>query len=220
MKIARPHPACLLAIMLALAVPAHPAEAAKPTELTLEDIIFDASYLKKMLGPKTLVTALVETTRDRKKSDTALADTINAIRDAKLDEKTQIYALPADATEPKLKTSAPHTYPPGLNISREPKKADFLMLVGADGAVKCLYCYTNNDRLFAMAAAMAVVKWRYTPAKIRDTAVPVLAGLPMRFETGDLNVEGFKGLPRRQSEAGIPMPQSVPKPPGPGGGGR
>ena len=89
------------------------------------------------------------------------------------------------------------------------------MLIGADGAVKCLYCYSHNDRLFAMAAAMAVVKWRYTPAKIQGTAVPVLAGLPMEFQSGDVNVEGFKGLPRRQNEGSMP----VPKPPGPSGGG-
>jgi hypothetical protein len=194
------------------------AEEAKPAELTLEDIIFDAKYLKQSLGPKTLVTAVVETARKRKKSDTAMDDTLKAIKAAQLDEKTQIFALPDNATLPKLKSSIPHSYPPGLKISREPKKADFLMLIGADGAVKCLYCYYNNDRLFAMAAAMAVVKWRYEPAKIQGTAVPVLAGLPMKFETGDINIEGFKGQPRPMSERGVPVPKSVEAPPGPGGG--
>ena len=47
--------------------------------------------------------------------------------------------------------------------------------------------------LFALAAASAVVKWRYAPAKIKGTAVPVLAGLPMEFHSGDVNVESFKG---------------------------
>ena len=218
MKIARSPLPYLAAAILAFASPPLAAGEAKPPQLTLEDIIFDATYLKKMLGPKTLITALVETNRGRKKVESGLADTIKAIRDAQLDEKTQIYSLPDDAVQPKLKTSAPHSYPPGLNISREPKKANFLMLIGADGAVKCLYCYSYNDRLFAMAAAMAVVKWRYAPAKIQGTAVPVLAGLPMEFHSGDVNVESFKGLPRRQNEGGMPVPKSVPKAPGPSGG--
>lgn len=219
MKIARSSLACLFTALLVLASPAPAADKAKPENLTLEDIIFDVKYLKQMLGPKTLVTAVVETNRDRKKSDTALTDTIKAVREAQLDEKTQIYSLPDDATQPELKTSIPHTYPPGLKISREPKKADFLILIGADGSVKCLYCYSNNDRLFALAAASSVTKWRYKPAKINGTAVPVLAGLPMEFHSGDVNVESFKGQPRRQSESGAPVPKSVPKPKGPGGGG-
>ena len=219
MKIARSSLVYVVTALLILASSSPAAENAKTEKLTLEDIIFDVKYRKQLLGPKTLVTALVETNRGREKSDSALTDTIKAVREAQLDEKTQIYSLPDDATQPKLKTSAPHIYPPGLNISREPKKADFLMLIGADGAVKCLYCYSNNDRLFALAAAMAVVKWRYAPAKIQGTAVPVLAGLPMEFHSGDVNIESFKGLPRRQYEGGMPVPKSVPKPPGPGGGG-
>lgn len=176
----------------------------KQDKLTLEDVIFDESYLKKLLGPKTLVTALVESNRGRKKTDTALADAIQAVKGARLDEKSQIYLLPDDATEPQLKTSIPHSYPPGLNITRELKKADFLMLIGADGAVKCLYCYHNNDRLFALAAARAVLKWRYEPAQIKGTAVPVVAGLPMEFQSGDDILDSFKNQPRRGHEGGMP----------------
>jgi len=190
-------------------------KAAKPPALTLEDIIFDVQYLKKFLGPKTLVTAVVETTRDRKKSDTALADTIKAVQDAQLDEKTQIFALPDDATPPELKTSIPHTYPPGLKMTKEPKRADFLILIGADGTVKCLYCYsyTNDDQLFALSAAQAVLKWRYAPAKIGNTAVPVLAGLPMELQSSDvLNI--LKN--RQRMEGGMPT-RTLPPPPPPRG---
>jgi hypothetical protein len=216
MKTARSPLVYGIAVLLALTAPAPAAEDPKPENVTLEDIIFDVKYLKQMLGPKTLVTALVETNRDRKLADTALPDTIKAIQAAQLDAKSQLFALPEGATPPKLKTSAPHSYPPGLNISREPKRADFLMLVGADGAVKCLYCYSNNDRLFALAAAAAVVKWRYTPAKINGTAVPVLAGLPMEFHSGDVNVESFKGLPRGQNQR-EPRDIRLPSSTGPGG---
>ncbi|HWA24779.1 MAG TPA: hypothetical protein VG734_03820, partial [Lacunisphaera sp.] len=153
MKITRPTLACWLAAALLLAdVTGFAAEKEKgkqPEKITLEDVIFDVSYLKKLLGPKTLVTAVVETTRNRKKADSALDDAVKAVKDAQLDEKSQIFALPDDATQPVLKESAPHIYPPGLKISREPKTADFLMLIGADGGVKCLYCYKYNDRLFA-----------------------------------------------------------------------
>jgi len=204
---------CWITLLLTLAGAARAADATKPPALTLEDIIFDVQYLKKFLGPKTLVTAVVETTRDRKKSDTALNDTIKAIQDAQVDEKTQIYALPDDATPPKLKTAAPHTYPPGLKMTKEPKRADFLMLIGADGSVKCLYCYnyTKDDQLFALAAAQAVLKWRYVPAKIGSTAVPVLAGLPMELQSSDvLNI-----LKKRQGPPEGGMPDRVLPPPPP-----
>jgi hypothetical protein len=199
--------------------PCSAAEKAQPeAKITLEDVIFDVAYLKKFLGPKTLVTALVESNRGRKKADTALADAIKAVKDAKLDEKSQIFVLPDDAAEPVLKSSIPHSYPPGLNITREPKKADFLMLIGADGSVKCLYCYNNNDRLFALAAAKAVLKWRYKPAKIKDTAVPVLAGLPMEFQSGDDVLDSFKNKPRHNQEGGMPTRILTPAPAPPGGG--
>ena len=220
MKTTRTALACLFAVALTLtciAADTDKEKAKKPEQITLEDVIFDVTYLKKLLGPKTLVTAVEETNRGRKKTENALADAIMAAKEANLDEKSQIFALPDDATQPTLKSSIPHTYPPGLKISREPKKADFLMLIGADGVVKCLYCYRHNDRLFALAAALAVVKWRYEPAKIGDVAVPVVAGLPMWAETGDINIEGFKGLPRRNSEGGVPVPKEVYKPSGPGG---
>lgn len=225
MKPSRLSLAYLFTALLVLAGPAPAADKAKPEQLTLEDIIFDAKYLKQMLGPNTLVTAVVETNRDRKKSDTALTDTIKAIMESHLDEKTKIYALPDDATQPELKSSIPHSYPPGLNITREPKKADFLILIGADGAVKCMYCYNHskNDQLFALAAAKAVLKWRYTPAKIRGTAVPVLAGLPMEFQSGDDILDNFKNKARRGQEGGMPT-RTLPPPPPPkgtsmGGGG-
>ncbi|HWA24777.1 MAG TPA: hypothetical protein VG734_03810 [Lacunisphaera sp.] len=183
MKFHHPTIASMIAVALVLAgVTAQAADKEKtkqPEKITLEDVIFDVSYLKKLLGPKTLVTAVVESNRGRTKSNTAIEDTVKAIKEAHLDEKSQIFLLPDGATEPVLQSSVPHAYGPGIKISRQEKKADFLMLIGADGAVKCLYCFNQNDRLFALAAAMAVVKWHYEPAKVGGTAVPVLAGLPM-----------------------------------------
>ncbi|HWA24778.1 MAG TPA: energy transducer TonB [Lacunisphaera sp.] len=204
MKLSRGTAVALL-VALAIATTVGGAEGGK-ADITLEDVIFDASYLKKLLGPKTLVTSVVESNRGRKKADTDLADGIKAIKSARLDQNSHMFALPDDASPPILKDSVPHTYPPSLKLEREGKKADFLMLISADGAVKCLYCYEYNDRLFALAAAMAVTKWRYEPAKIQGVAVPVLARLPMRFDKADADVEGFRDLGRRKLEAGFPVP--------------
>lgn len=206
MKIAHPALVFLCAAILVLTGPTAPAaekeKSKKAEKVTLEDVIFDVNYLKNLLGPKTLVTAVVESSRGRKKSDTDLADGIAAVKDARLDEHSQIFALPDDATQPELKSSVPHNYPPGLKIPREGRNAKFLVLIAADGAVKCLYCYSQDDRLFALAAAQAVVKWHFQPAKIQGVAVPVVARLAMSINADEARMTDPS---RRKLEAPLPI---------------
>ncbi len=210
MKAARSPLAYVIAAALTVLSPA--AEKAKPDKLTLEDVIFDASYLKKMLGPKTLVATVAETDKTKAKPAATLADVTKAITEARLDVGTQIFVLPEGATPPKLQSSIPTTYPPGHHVTKDAIKADFLVFIGADGAIKCLYCYQQTDRLFALAAAMAVVKWRYTPAMIQGTAVPVLTKLAMVFDVDDAAIEGFKARKGPKTEGGGPMPRKEIRP--------
>jgi hypothetical protein len=177
---------------------------AKPAKLFLEDIIFDAKYLKQVLGPKTLVA----------KEEKTGQIPVEAINRAKLDEKTQIFSLPDEATKPELISSMPPAYPQSIRLRRDPPKADFLLFIGADGNVKCLYCYDTKDQVFAIVAADALIKWRYTPAKINGTAVPVLLPLEMKFSESDAAVGAFNAPKLPMSLKGNPSPPRPVQPPG------
>lgn len=146
-----------------------------PPQLTLEDIIFDSRFIRQVLGPNTLIVP-------RAKSKELPEDLRNALSEAELDKKSRFYVFPdSEATPPKLKSSIPYAYPQSLRQGKKGGKADFLVSIGADGAVRGVYCYKTDDKLFALAAAAAIVKWRYEPAKIKDHALPVILELPMQF---------------------------------------
>jgi hypothetical protein len=177
---------------------------AKPTKLTLEDVIFDAKYLKQVLGPKTLVATEEKTGKIP----------TEAITRAKLDEKTQIFTLPDEATKPQLISSIPPAYPQSTRLRRDPPKADFLLFIGTDGAVKCLYCYETKDEVFAILAADALIKWRYVPAKINGTAVPVILPVEMKFNESDAAIGTFNGPKPPLSLRGNPTRPPPSTPPG------
>jgi hypothetical protein len=187
----------LLAVLVTAAEPAKAVD-----NLTLEDVIFDASYLKKMLGPNTLVA------RDAKSGEIPT----EAILHAKLDEKTKIYALPDEATKPELISSIPVSYPQSTRLRRDPPRADFLVFVGADGLVKCLYCYDTKDQVFAIVASSSLIKWRYSPAKIKGTAVPVLLPVEIKFSESDAAIGTFNGPKPPISLRGNPAPPPTVRP--------
>lgn len=166
----------LLAACILLAGPAAFAEKTQdPTEgITLEDVIFDANLLKQGLGANTLIVS-------DKKNTPLPTELTAAISAAGFADKTRLYDFPENARRPKLKKSIPYTYPRSLRQGKTRGHANFLVALGADGAVRGLYCYEHSDRLFALAAAAAIVKWRYEPAAINDTAVPVLMEVPMHY---------------------------------------
>lgn len=147
---------------------------AKTDSLTLEDVIFDVSYLKKALGPKTLLAFEKPTTE----IPVALSQ---ALTESGLAATTKFVLLPPDFSKLKLKDSIAYNYPQKLRRNRTTGEASFLAYIGADGAVKTIYCYQNTDRTFALAVAAAVVRWKYEPIKIKDTAVPLLYVLNMQY---------------------------------------
>jgi len=204
MKITAPRLLSLAAALL-LASPAFSADSTeKPPRLTLEDIIFDAKYLKQVLGPKTLVA------REAGSGQFPTA----AITQAKLDEKTKIFTLPDEATKPELISSVPPSYPQSTRLRREPPKANFLVFIGTDGSIKCLYCYDTKDQVFAIIAADALIKWRYVPAKINGTAVPVLLPVEMKFSESDAAIGTFNGPKLSPSLKGNPTRPPPTTPPG------
>lgn len=175
---------CLLAVVaLTASAVAADKPKAKPDKLTLEDVIFDAKYLHQHLGPKTLVAGL------EKSGEVP----VEALTKTGITDKTQVFALPDEAVKPVLKSSISPTFPQSYRFRREPSTAEFFLFVGADGAVKSLHCYETNDQVFAIIAADALIKWRYTPAKIGETAVPVLVPVQMKFDESDAANAAFRG---------------------------
>lgn len=151
------------------------AAAAKEKQLTLEDVVFDAKYLAEMLGPKTLVqTDLKETA------------VLKVLKKAKLDQKTQVLLVPAEATRAKVAERINPQYPKQLRFGRDDGSASFLVLVGADGQVQSLYCYKYDERLMTLAAAMALVQWKFEPLKFGETALPVLTTVELDYNATNM----------------------------------
>lgn len=151
------------------------AATAKEKQLTLEDIVFDAKYLAEMLGPKTLV-----------QTDLKEASILKVLKKAKLDQKTQVMFVPAEATPAKVAERINPQYPKQLRFGRDSGSASFLVLVGADGQVQSLYCYKYDERLMTLAAAMALVQWKFEPLKFGETALPVLTTVVLDYNATNM----------------------------------
>ncbi len=143
-------------------------------QLTLQDIIFDPKYPKQTLGPKTLIAPIAG-------SETIPPGAAEAFKEAKLDESTKLFILPNGATPPKRIKAVPPDFPSELRRPGVSGKTAFLIFIGADGKVVSLYCYKSDEPAFALSAAQAIVQWKFDPAKINGTAVPVLVGQVLEF---------------------------------------
>jgi outer membrane biosynthesis protein TonB len=150
--------------------PAAPS-ASKPS---LAEAVSDPKYLAETLGPKVLVLA-------DPKTGSISTELSNAIKQAKLDQGHQFIALPAGASRPAIKSSVQPVYPSELKDSRISGEADFLVFIGTDGNARGIYCYNSTHPAFAAAGAAALARWHFTPAKIGDTAVPILVAHVIEF---------------------------------------
>lgn len=169
-------------------------------KLTLEDVIFDSKYVGQFLGPKTLL--------QFEGDATPILEALNA---SGLAAKTKFVQLPAQAkpAKPKYET------PPYLSESRKWQDMDahasFLIFVSAEGKVESLYCYDQNDRLYALAVAQAMTKWRFNAAKFGDTPLPVLYQHTAKFRSiMNPNLHQSKDLNNNiGSPANTPMPKQA-----------
>jgi hypothetical protein len=151
----------LILIGLSLGFTAHAANEEK--KLTLEDVIFDAKYIGEYLGPKTLLQLKGEA-----------GPVLAALAKTDLPGKTTFIQLPAQATPAKPKYETPPYLPESRKWQDMDAHASFLIFVSAEGKMESLYCYDQNDRIYALIVAQAITKWRFNPAKYGDTALPVL----------------------------------------------
>jgi TonB family protein len=105
-----------------------------------------------------------------------------AILAAGLDQVTQFVPFPSEnAREPEPTKRVAPVYPYELRRKGVSGSTSFLMLIGADGRVKSLYCYQSTHPWLADAAAEALNAWKFKPATVKGTAMPVLANQTMDF---------------------------------------
>lgn len=102
-----------------------------------------------------------------------------------LDKKTALFQFPEAGQPAVAKTRVPPRYPFQLRRAGVVGEVDSLILVGADGKVLSIYCYKYAKPQFAIAAAAALAKWSYTPAKIGGVTVPVILQVPIVFTLHD-----------------------------------
>lgn len=141
----------------------------------LADIIFNPKYFRGALGRKALILSDPITGAP---SPELLAD----VKSASLPEDLQLIPLPKDAIQPMPKSRGVAVYPDELRRKNIGGKVRFVYVVGADGGVKGIYCASASHPDLAIAAAASLVRWRFEPAKIQNTPVPVIVGQVMEFE--------------------------------------
>lgn len=171
--------------------------------LTLEDVIFDASYTGQFLGPKTIL--------QLKEGDPT--PVLEALAKSGLGEKTKFMQLPPQLSPAKPKYETPPTLPEARKWQNEESDASFLIFVSAEGKVQSLYCYSHNDKIFALSVARAILKWRFNPAMYGDTPLPVLYQHHATFRSimNPTFKDASDGKNNTGSPANTPMPQAAPQ---------
>lgn len=177
--------------------------AEEETNLTLEDVIFDANYTAQFLGPKTIL--------QLKEGDPT--PVLEALAKSGLAEKTKFMQLPPQLKPAKPKYETPPNLPETRKWQNEESDASFLIYVSTEGKVESLYCYSHSDKIFALSVARAILKWRFNPAMYGDTALPVLYQHTATFRSimNPTFRDASDGKNNTGSPANTPMPQSAPQ---------
>jgi|GEM_PF-6104724 len=147
----------------------------KPGKIPLAELISDSQYFKAALGSKALLVTDPKTGEVPK-------ELLHAIASARLNEGIQFYPLPKEAVQPTPKKRNAPEYPAQLRRKGVDGAARLLIVIGADGTIKAIHCNEATHPEFALAAAEAVSKWRFSPATIQETPVPVVATLLLEFD--------------------------------------
>jgi len=176
------------------------AEETEAENLTLEDVIFDSSYLAQFLGPKTLL-----------QFEGDAAPIIAALAESGLAKKTTFIKLPAQVRGAKPKYETPPNLPESMSWQDISAEADFLIYVSAEGKVECLYCYKQTHRIYALAVARAILKWRFDVAKAGETALPVLYHHSAKFSGALRPIRNDKSNDTNNlgDPTNTPMPQTA-----------
>lgn len=142
----------------------------------LAELISDPKYIRGALGIKALLVT------DPKTGEVS-PGLLNDVKAAGLAEGIELIALPIGAVQPKAITRVAPFYPDDLRRKNIGGMARFIFVIGADGKVKGLYCVEADHPDLAVAAAAAVAQWRFAPAKIENTPIPVIAGQMVEFNS-------------------------------------
>lgn len=152
------------------------AESGKEKAKAFETLIFDRAAFVKYLPKKTLV---VGDPKDPKISP-QMAKMLAGLGPV---PEVEFVPLLAGMTPPKILQRVPPRFAASGRDPGRLSEAMFLILVNEKGEVGALYCQANTDRPYAIAAAAALIKWRFEPAKLGDMKLPVLMSLPMEFRS-------------------------------------
>lgn len=148
---------------------------AKSTKPTLQDLVFTPDHLISNLGPKTLFWS-------EHKEPALRREDFAVLHEIGLDQKTRLFEFPTTGTGPVVKRRKTADYPRSLENQLVGGEAEFLVLVDAKGKVVSLHCFRRTYNAFGLSAAMALLRWRFEPAQIGDTKVPVLMRFKWTFE--------------------------------------
>jgi outer membrane biosynthesis protein TonB len=169
-----------LIAVFATAFAAEPA--AKPTTLaeskttppTLAEIVANPIYIRGAMGSQ----AVLVTDPKTGLVDEELA---KAVKATGLEDGIHFFPLPATGISPVAKFRSAPRFPDELRRRGVSGEARYLLVIGADGMVKGICCYQSSDPAFAVAGAGALITWKFSPAKIGATPIPVLAAQKMEF---------------------------------------
>lgn len=169
----------LLGVMLTGSITA--AENTSPTKTRtkapkLNEIVFDSQHFKAALGSK----ALLFVERSTGKVSPELVQDIAA---AGLNDSIQFDPFPNEGIQPEPKKREAPAYPVHLRRKGIDGSARLLILIGAEGKVTAIYCSYATHPDFALASAEALMRWRFSPATIQGTAVPIVVVQTMDFDS-------------------------------------
>lgn len=157
-------------VLVGLGSPSDPASI--PPKLS--EILSDSKFLRSAIGTKALLVTNPQTGEVQ-------PDLLQDIKSAGLTDSIEFIALPKDSTGPTLLERTPPKYPEKLKRKKTPGSTRVLYIIGADGIVKGLYCVSASHPDFAQAAAIAISQWRFEPARVQGTAVPVVMNSTLEF---------------------------------------
>lgn len=168
--------ALILAVSLAAADEGPAPTKTRTKAPKLSEIIFDAQHFKVALGNKALLIV------DRSTGKVS-AELVRDIAAAGLNESIQFYPFPSEGIQPEPKKREAPAYPGHLRRKSVDGSARLLILIGADGKVSAIYCSHATHPDFALASAEALIRWRFSPATIQGTAVPIVVVQTMDFDS-------------------------------------
>lgn len=150
----------------------------------LEEIIFSRDAFVSQLPEVTLIVPNTMKVSEEAQS-TSLAEVEKALDKLGPTPGHEFQLFPKAAKPAEVKQPVKPEYPRDQRNSHSNGRADFLVLIGEDGNVVALYCYSVTEKPFGVSGAASLARWTFKPAEIKGTKVPVLTRVVIVFEYRD-----------------------------------